>query len=132
MWTYDGQTVKTPTFLLGTGPAGNLVSSVIDLGRFLSFLFAGGQADGARLIKSETLKAMIEPQLGKPGEAPGFGLGFAISKLDSERRIGHGGAIYGFATEVQALPDPQLGAIVVATADCANGFTAHVAESPSA
>ena len=33
MWTYDGQTVATPTFLLGTGPAGNLVSTVNDLGR---------------------------------------------------------------------------------------------------
>ncbi len=72
---------------------------------------------------------MIEPQFAKPGESPGFGLGFAISKLDNERRIGHGGAIYGFATEVQALPDARLGAIVVATVDCANGFTQHVAET---
>ena len=73
---------------------------------------------------------MIEPQLAKPGESPGFGLGFAISTLDkSHRRIGHGGAVYGFATEVQALPDAKLGAIVIATADCANGFTQHVAET---
>jgi D-alanyl-D-alanine dipeptidase len=129
MWTYDGQTVATPEFLLGTGPAGNLVSSVTDLGRFLSFLFAGGSAGQTSLLKPETLKAMIEPQLGKPGESPAFGLGFAISKLDKERRIGHGGAIYGFATEVQALPDARLGAVVVATADCANGFTQHVAET---
>ena len=72
---------------------------------------------------------MIEPQLAKPGETPGFGLGFAISKLENEPRIGHGGAIYGFATEVQALPARKLGAIVVATADCANGFTQHAAET---
>ncbi len=129
MWTYDGQTVATPTFLLGTGPAGNLVSSVVDLGRFLSFLFASGASPQGNLIKPETLRAMIEPQLAKPGESPGFGLGFAISTLEKERRIGHGGAIYGFATEVQALPGAKLGAIVVATADCANGFTQHVAET---
>jgi CubicO group peptidase (beta-lactamase class C family)/D-alanyl-D-alanine dipeptidase len=129
MWTYDGQTVATPTFLLGTGPAGNLVSSVVDLSHFLSFLFADGASPEGRLIKPETLRAMIEPQLGKPGESPGFGLGFAISKLENDRRIGHGGAIYGFATEVQALPDARLGAIVVATADCANGFTQHAAET---
>ena len=55
MWTYDGQTVATPTFLLGTGPAGNLVSSVVDLGRFLSFLFAGGASPQGQLIKAETL-----------------------------------------------------------------------------
>ncbi len=129
MWTYDGQTVATPTFLLGTGPAGNMVSSVVDLGHFLSFLFAAGKSPQGNLIKPETLKAMIEPQFAGPGSSPGFGLGFAISKLDNERRIGHGGAIYGFATDVQALPDSKLGAIVVATADCANGFTQRVAET---
>jgi CubicO group peptidase (beta-lactamase class C family)/D-alanyl-D-alanine dipeptidase len=130
MWTYDGQTVATPTFLLGTGPAGNLVSTVVDLGRFVSFLFAGGRSPQGPLIKAETLRSMIEPQLAKPGEPPGFGLGFAISSLDkSHRRIGHGGAVYGFATEVQALPDAKLAAIVIATADCANGFTQHVAET---
>ena len=43
MWTYDGQPLATPTFLLGTGPAGNLVSTVNDLGRFLSVLFADGR-----------------------------------------------------------------------------------------
>jgi CubicO group peptidase (beta-lactamase class C family)/D-alanyl-D-alanine dipeptidase len=130
MWTYDGQTVATPNFLLGTGPAGNLVSTVADLGRFVSFLFAGGASPQGQLIKAETLRSMIEPQLAKPGESPGFGLGFAISTLDkSHRRIGHGGAVYGFATEVQALPDAKLGAIVIAAADCANGFTQHVAET---
>jgi CubicO group peptidase (beta-lactamase class C family)/D-alanyl-D-alanine dipeptidase len=129
MWTYDRQTVATPTFLLGTGPAGNMVSSVVDLSHFLSFLFAGGKSPQGNLIKPETLRAMIEPQFARPGESPGFGLGFAISKLENERRIGHGGAIFGFATDVQALPDAKLGAIVVATADCANGFTQHVAET---
>ena len=129
MWTYDGQTVATPTFLLGTGPAGNLVSSVVDLGHFLSFLFAEGSAPTGRLIKAETLRAMIEPQLAKHGETPGFGLGFAISTLGKERRVGHGGAVYGFATEVQGLPGAKLGAVVIATVDCANGFTQHVAET---
>ena len=52
---------------------------------------------------------MIEPNRGKPGESGGFGLGFAISKLDHERRIGHNGAVYGYATDVQALPDSQAG-----------------------
>jgi CubicO group peptidase (beta-lactamase class C family)/D-alanyl-D-alanine dipeptidase len=130
MWTYDGQTVATPAFLLGTGPAGNLVSTVNDLGRFLSFLFSGGRgSEGKVILKSETLRSMVQPQLGKKGEPPAFGLGFAISSLDGHVRIGHGGAVYGFATEVEALPDEKLGAIAITNVDCANGVTHRIAES---
>jgi CubicO group peptidase (beta-lactamase class C family)/D-alanyl-D-alanine dipeptidase len=127
MWTYDDQVLATPTFLLGTGPAGNLVSSVGDMGRFLSFLFAQGRGPAGVVVKAETLRSMIEPQRGKPGQPGGFGLGFAISTLEDERRIGHNGAVYGFATDVQALPDSKLGVIVIATADCANGVASEVA-----
>ena len=56
---------------------------------------------------------MIEPVPAKAGEPAGFGLGFAISKLDGERMIGHNGAVYGFATDVQALPDSRLGVVVI-------------------
>jgi len=129
MWSYDGQTVPTPAFLLGTGPAGNLVSTVLDLGRFLSCLFAGGRVTGGAVVKPETLRLMMEPQPGKVGESPTFGLGFALSQLDQERRIGHGGAVYGFATQLEALPDKKLGAIVITTRDCANGIARHVAET---
>ncbi len=129
MWSYDGRPVPTPVFLLGTGPAGNLVSTVADLGRFVSFLFADGRGTGASLLKPDTLRSMIDPQLGKPGESPVYGLGFHLTRLDHERRIGHGGAIYGFATTLDALPDAKLGVVVIAAADCANGFTDHVAEA---
>jgi CubicO group peptidase (beta-lactamase class C family)/D-alanyl-D-alanine dipeptidase len=107
MWTYHGQTVATPTFLLGTGPAGNLVSSVADLGRFVSFLFADGRGPaGASIIGRETLRSMIEPQSGKSAKSSDFGLGFALSKLDGERMIGHGGAVYGFAFVKEPVVKP--------------------------
>jgi CubicO group peptidase (beta-lactamase class C family)/D-alanyl-D-alanine dipeptidase len=129
MWSYDGQAITTPEFLLGTGPAGNLVSTALDLGRFVSFLFAGGRGPRGVVVSPQTIRLMTEPQLGRPGDSPAYGLGFALSKLDNERRIGHSGAVYGFATEVEALPDAKLGAVVIATADCANGSASHIAET---
>jgi D-alanyl-D-alanine dipeptidase len=129
MWTYDGQSVATPTFLLGIGPAGNLVSTAADLGRFLGVLFADGRGPEGPIVQPATLRAMLTPQLGKPGETPTYGLGFAISALDGRRRIGHGGAIYGFATQLSALPEEKLGVAVIATRDCANGTTKHVADN---
>ncbi len=125
MWSYDNQTIANPTFLLGTGPAGNLVSTVSDLGKFLSMLFAKGKS----VVRRETLQAMFEPQFARAGESTGFGLGFAFAKLEGHSRVGHGGAIYGFATELAALPEPKLGVIVIASRDCANGATKHIADS---
>ena len=122
MWSYDGQAIKTPTFLLGTGPAGNLVSTVSDLGRFLSALFA----EGAGVVKPETLREMFTPQF---DETAGFGLGFTTTMLEGERRVGHGGAVYGCATELAALPDAKLGVVVIASRDCANGVARNVADA---
>jgi D-alanyl-D-alanine dipeptidase len=129
MWTYDGQAIATPNFPLGIGPAGSLVSTVSDLGRFLGVLFAEGRGPGGPIVRPETLGAMLTPQLGKPGETPTYGLGFALSTLEGRRHVGHGGAIYGFATQLSALPAEKLGVAVIATKDCANGIVKHVADN---
>lgn len=127
MWTLDGRTFPAPTFELGTSPAGNLYSSVADQARFLSVLFAGGQGPGGRVLRPETLEAMWKPQLAPEGAKSGFGLGFFVAELDGRRRVGHDGAVYGFATSLAALPDSKLGVVVVATLDVANSVTSRIA-----
>ncbi len=116
MWTYDGRTFDAPTFPLGTAPAGNLYATVLDLGRFLIALLD----EGRPVVKAETLRAMWKPQFADNGATSGFGLGFDVGRLDDHRRVGHNGAVYGFATEVAALPDDGLGVAVVITKDSAN------------
>ncbi|HEX5271040.1 MAG TPA: serine hydrolase, partial [Gemmataceae bacterium] len=127
MWGYDGREFAAPTFELGMAPAGCMYSTVNDLGRFLAALFAGGKGPGGRVIEEKTLQQMWTPQFVKEGETTGFGIGFSIGDLDGHKRIGHGGAIYGFATELAALPAEKLGAVVVASRDVANGVTRHLA-----
>lgn len=131
MWSYDGREFPAPTFQLGMAPAGSMYTTVDDLGRFLSVLFAGGRGPGGQVIARETLDSMWTPQFTTPGatrRTTGFGLGFAVSQLDGRRQVSHGGAIYGFSTELSALPDDKLGVVVVATADGANAVTEHIAE----
>jgi serine beta-lactamase-like protein LACTB len=127
MWTYDGREFPAPTFELGMAPAGSMYSTVNDLGRFISALFAGGKGSGGQVLQAATLQQMLTPQFAKEGEKTGFGIGFSIAELDGHKRIGHGGAIYGFATELAALPDDKLGAVVVTSRDVANGVTRHIA-----
>lgn len=131
MWTYDGRTFDAPTFPLGHAPAGNLYSTVLDLGKFLTALLDEGRGPGGPVVKPETLKAMWTPQFAAEGEGPsrGFGLGFILAELDGHRKVGHNGAVYGFATEVSALPDDGLGVAVVISKDCANATATRIADA---
>jgi CubicO group peptidase (beta-lactamase class C family)/D-alanyl-D-alanine dipeptidase len=127
MWTYHGKRFDAPTWELAMSPAGGLRSTVKDQAKLLSFLFAGGRtAGGQQLLKRETLEAMYKIQYGKPGDKVGFGLSFMVSEVDGKRRIGHDGAIYGFATHFSALPDENLGVVVIASKDVANAVTSRI------
>jgi serine beta-lactamase-like protein LACTB len=127
MWTYQGREFPAPTFELGMAPAGSMYTTVIDLGKFLSVLFADGKGPHGPILDKKSLDEMWKPQFAKPGEKSGFGLGFMISEFEGKRRIGHGGAIYGFSTELAALPDDKLGVIVVSSRDVTNAVTTHIA-----
>ncbi|HYW51815.1 MAG TPA: serine hydrolase domain-containing protein, partial [Gemmatimonadaceae bacterium] len=100
MWAYHGRTFAAPTFALGMSPAGSMYGTMPDLGRFLMMLFDGGAAPGGRVLQRATLEAMWKPQFAPAGATRGSGIGFAVSALDGQRMIGHGGAIYGFATQL--------------------------------
>ncbi|MFN7996439.1 MAG: serine hydrolase [Bryobacteraceae bacterium] len=127
VWTYDGRVFEAPTFQLGIGPAGCLYTSVLDLGRFLSVLFARGRSSEGQVLKPETLEQMWQPQFAKAGQKGGFGIGFHVSDFEGHRLVGHGGAIYGFATELAALPDDKLGVVAVTTKDSSNAVMNHIA-----
>jgi CubicO group peptidase (beta-lactamase class C family)/D-alanyl-D-alanine dipeptidase len=127
MWTYHGREFEAPTFQLGMAPAGSMYSTVNDLGRFLSMLFAGGKGPAGQVLKRESLDKMWSPQFGKEEDAFKCGLGFLIGRLEGKRRIGHNGAMYGFATELAALPDEKLGVAVVASKDCVNPVAERIA-----
>ncbi len=128
MWTYHGTQFEAPTFQLGMAPAGSMYSTVTDLGRFISGLFNRVSAGNGFVLKAATVEAMWAPQFAPAGARTGFGLGFNISTFEGQRRIGHNGAIYGFATELQALPESRLGVVVATTLDCANPVMAHIAD----
>lgn len=78
--------VSTPPKLLSGG--GGMVSTVGDYARFAQMLINGGELDGVRILKKETVALMIKDHLGPlgnrsdpkyfPGPFAGFGLGVAV------------------------------------------------------
>lgn len=124
MWTYDGRQFEAPSFELGMAPAGSMYSTVEDLGKFVSAMLDGGGA----VLEPHSLAEMLRPQFSEPGATSGYGLGFRLGDLDGRRRVGHGGAIYGFATELAFLPEEKLGVVVVTTMDFANAVVGRIAD----
>ena len=125
MWTYHGVRFPAPTFELGMAPAGSMYSSVEDLARFISVLFAGGQGAGGAVIEASTLDEMWSPQF----DGGGYGLGFRLFEVEGEPAVGHGGAIYGFSTELQALPESKLGVVVVSSLDGSGTVVTRIADA---
>jgi CubicO group peptidase (beta-lactamase class C family) len=94
-------------------PAGGLFSTAEDLTQLYQMILLGGELDGRRYLKAETLRLMATNQLGdlpKVSFAPGMhmGLGFhvvhapqGVTESLSAGTFGHGGA-YG----TQAWIDP--------------------------
>ena len=137
MWSYDGREFPAPDFPLGMAPAGSMVTSVRDLGRFLTLL-AGGELPG--VLDADALAGMWRVQFPADAGDPdpsGFGLGFFVGTLEapdaagettSHRIVRHGGAIYGYSTELAFLPEAGLGAVAVSNVDFTNAVVSRIAE----
>jgi len=128
MSTYDGRRFEAPTFLLGTGPAGNMYSSVTDLAKFLIWLLNEGKSTTGRILGPNTLELAATPVKDEEGQPQEFGLGFHVQQLDGHKKIGHGGAVYGFSTQLEALPELGLGVAASTSLDVSNGVVSRLAD----
>lgn len=138
MHTYDGRRFEAPTFLLGTGPAGNMVSSVSDLARFMRHCLSAtgpfnksltaGEKTTSAILSQDSWHEMITPQMDSGGKPLAYGVGFRVQRLDGHTKIGHGGAVYGFATQLEMLPDLGIGVAAVSTLDSSNAVVSRIAD----
>ena len=125
MWSYDKRSFKAPRFELGMIPAGSLYSSVKDLAKFMDMIFSNGFSNGEKFISPETIKEMVTPQFTE-SKVSGYGIGFRISKHNDYKMISHGGAIYGYSTQLSALPEPKIGVVVASSVDISNSITRKI------
>ena len=128
MGTPQGRDFPAPVFQLGTSSAGNLYASMEDLARFLACLMNGGKVGTTQLVKRETLEEMWRVQFPEKDPRRGIGLGFFVDEIDGRRRVGHNGAVYGFATELALLPDEGLGLAMCASRDVSNDVVHRLAD----
>jgi len=122
MWSYDGRQFPAPTFTIGTVPAGNLYSNVLDLANFLQMILNDGRWRDQQIIDTDTLAQMTTAPESTEDDEVRYGIGFRVDELDSHKLIGHGGLVYGFSTQLAALPEEKLGVAAAASIEGTNGL----------
>lgn len=96
------------------GPQGNLHTNALDFSRFVVAFIRGGEYDGTRILKENTVRLMQKVHWAGSG-SDGFyrtlGLQFQITDdlMPGMRLIGHTGEAYGLVSSMYFSPDHQFG-----------------------
>jgi CubicO group peptidase (beta-lactamase class C family) len=94
--------------LFSPAGAGGISSSAADMGRFGQMLLNGGQLDGQRILKPETLAEMWKPQFRANDQLPAIGLGFYQAPRNQLKWIGHQGDLVAFHSLFFVEPQQKL------------------------
>ncbi|MGH7623560.1 MAG: serine hydrolase domain-containing protein, partial [Gemmatimonadaceae bacterium] len=126
-WTYDGRRDPVPPLAAGQSPGTSLYTSVADLGRFMTALFAGGRGARGRVLSASALASMWVPQRSRSGDALSYGIGFRIDTLDGMREVAQHGSSRGVTADLRMLPNERLGVAVVTSLGASNAVAARIA-----
>ena len=107
---YRGDTEKPPVGFEIFNPvgAGGLSSTAADMGRFGQALLNGGELDGKRILKPETLAQMWTPQFQASPRLPPICMGFYETWRNNLRWIGHEGDLIAFHSLFFVEPKEKL------------------------
>ena len=107
---YRDNTTKSPVGFEIFNPvgAGGISSSAADMGRFGQALLNGGELDGKRILKPETLAMMWTPQFQASDQLPPICMGFYQDWRNHLRWIGHEGDLIAFHSLFFVEPTQKL------------------------
>lgn len=141
MWVPNGERYSPPLFDFGMGPAGFLYATVPDLAKFVAMLLSEGMTADGPIVQPAALHDMWSSQT--PDHAahwnePCFGdctrgsmeVGLAADlnrPFEGFTRVRHGGGVFGYASELEFLPEAGVGVIVVTTLDSHGRVSRHLA-----
>jgi CubicO group peptidase (beta-lactamase class C family) len=112
-----GVVVPAPIVLSrGIGPAGMVVSTATDLGRYFIALLNGGAANGMQIITQASLDESWTPSVpvGQGPDGLGYGLGWGVGNLGDQRMLAHSGSIGTSGSYFLLAPDQRIAVGVLA------------------
>ena len=107
---YRGDTEKPPVGfeIFNPAGAGGRSSTAADMGRFGQALLSGGELEGKRILKPETLAAMWTPQFQANPKLPPQCMGFYQTWRNDLHWIGHEGDLIAFHSLFFVEPKEKL------------------------
>jgi CubicO group peptidase (beta-lactamase class C family) len=94
--------------IFSPAPAGGVSSTASDMGRFAQALLNGGELEGHRILKPETLQAMWTKQFVASPVLPPIGMGFYQTWRNGLHFIGHDGDLIAFHSMFLVEPKENL------------------------
>src|SRR3984893_1583525 len=89
-------------------PAGGISSTASDMDRFAETLLNGGELEGHRILKPETLQSMWTKQFGTSDALPPMCMGFYQTWRNGLHFIGHDGDLIAFHSMFLVEPKEKL------------------------
>ena len=89
-------------------PAGGIASTASDMGRFARALMAGGELDGQRILKPETVQMMWTRQFAVSPAMPAMCMGFYEVQRNGMRFVWHNGDLAAFHSQFEIEPEKKL------------------------
>ncbi len=101
-----------PFETINTVPAGSATTSAVDMSHFMIANLQGGEWNGSRILKPETVALMHSPQFAVDPKLEHMCLGFYQEDRNGQGIIGHGGDTLYFHSDLHLIPDAHLGFFV--------------------
>jgi CubicO group peptidase (beta-lactamase class C family) len=97
--------------------AGGMLTTALDVGRFLELQLNDGKVDGRQLIPADVIRRTHEKLTDAEGGRPpfgrtGYGLGWSHGTWRDRRVLYHGGGFAGFFSRISFMPDEGIGVAV--------------------
>jgi CubicO group peptidase (beta-lactamase class C family) len=106
-------------------PAGGAWSNVRDISRWMLLELGKGRLAGKQVVSEANLLERRKPRVQITNRVS-YGLALFNDESRGTPLIGHGGATFGFSSDVTFLPEYGIGLVVLTNAAAANGYAVAV------
>lgn len=104
-----GRYERKPVNFMQNTPAGALLSTGLDMTRFMLAHLNGGAIGGARILQADTVARMHTQQFTHDPRLPGVCVSFLEDFANGRRAISHDGYLRGYASMCYLLPEEGVG-----------------------